>query len=140
MQRILKYTLIIFVILITSKISIAQLDAVMKGCEQHLTNEYMSDGQQYISMLTGEQIAEFNVIFYGGSTYRIISCANNNQTINFTVFDKNRNKLFNSSEQNNTHYWDFQFESTIECFIEASLVSDESNISGFAILLVGIKQ
>ena len=72
-------------------------------------------------MATGEQIAEFNVIFYGGSTYRIISCANNNQTINFTVFDKNRNKLFNSSEQNNTHYWDFQFESTIECLLKQVL-------------------
>lgn len=140
MQRNIKYIISVLLIVISTTVSFSQLDAVMKGCEKNLTKEYISDGQQYISLLTGDQIAEFNVIFYGGNTYRISACANNKQIISFTVFDKNRKEIFNSSEHNNIQFWDFQFKSTLECFIEVSLVSDKKDVSGFAVLLVGLKQ
>jgi len=117
----------------------AQLDVVMANCEKHLSEDYFSDGQQYISLLSGDQIAEFNVIFYGGNTYRIISGGNNKQKLNFTVYDINRNELFNNANFKNSDYWDIQFESTIECFIEAKLVSGNNN-SGFAVFLIGVKK
>jgi len=117
----------------------AQLDDIMKNCEKYLTDEYISDGQQYMSLINGDQVAEFNVIFYGGNIYRIISNGNKEQAINFIVYDKNRNQLFNNSDFKNTTYWDIQFESTIECFIEAKLINGERK-SGFAIILIGLKE
>jgi len=139
MNSFYKYILLFFFALfVNSKIS-AQLDVVMANCEKHLTDDYFSDGQQYISLISGEQIAEFSVLFYGGNTYRIISGGSNKQELNFSVFDKNRNELFNNANFKNSTYWDIQFESTIECFIEAKLINGENN-SGFAILLIGVKK
>ena len=118
----------------------AQLDSVLNKCEKYLNDEYLSDGQQYLSLITGDQIAEFSVLFYGGNTYRVISCGGEEEnSLIFAVYDKYRNELFRSSEYNNTNYWDFQFASTVECFIEAKLKSG-NNRSGFAVLLIGLKK
>jgi hypothetical protein len=112
----------------------------MSECKAYIDNNYISDGQQYMSLITGDQTAEFNVIFYGGNTYRIILCGGSEQSeLIFLLFDKYRNELFNSFEFNNTHYWDFQFESTIECFIEAKF-SKNINNSGFAVIMIGLKK
>jgi hypothetical protein len=117
----------------------AQFDSVMAGCEGFMNENYISDGQQYFSLITGDQIAEFSVVFYGGNTYRVITCGGNEDNLVFVLYDKDRNEIFNSSEFNNTPYWDFQFESTIECFIEAKF-SPNTNQSGFAVLMIGLKK
>ena len=139
MNRFIKYIFILILIVLFSNQVSAQLDSVMSDCEKNLTNEYISDGQQYISLINGNQTAEFNVLFYAGNTYRIISCGGNNKDLNFIIYDKNRNQLFNNSDYDNTTYWDIQFESTIECFIEAKLNSGLES-SGFAVLLIGLKK
>ena len=138
MTKFVKYILIITIFLLSYNSLSAQLDSVMNDCEKYLNEEFISDGQQYLSLITSDQVAEFSVIFYGGNTYRVISCGGNNN-INFVVFDKFRNELFRSSEYNNTNFWDFQIESTIECFIEAKF-SSKSEKSGFAVLLIGLKK
>jgi hypothetical protein len=118
----------------------AQLDSVMSECRSFLDKNYISDGQQYMSLITGDQTAEFSVIFYGGNTYRVIICGGNeNSELMFSLYDKYRNELFKSSDFIYTNYWDFQFESTVECFIEARF-SKNINISGFAVILVGLKK
>lgn len=141
MNQILKnilFTSFIFIIIQYS--ATAQLDSVITECEKYLTDEYLSDGQQYLSLITGDQVAEFSVLFYGGNTYRIITCGGDTEnSLIFIIYDKYRNELFKSSEYDNTCHWDFQFESTVECFIEAKLES-ENDKSGFAVLLIGIKK
>lgn len=132
------FILIIFIQLLNVSI-FAQLDSVLAKCEQYLDNNYISDGQQYMSLISGEQMAEFSVIFYGGNTYRVISCGGDENELTFNIYDKFRNELFNSSQYNNTDYWDFQFESTIECFIEAKFAHGNGK-SGFAVLLIGLKK
>ena len=139
MNSFYKYILSFIFLFVINKTIHAQLDVVMTSCENHLTDDYFSDGQQYISLISGDQIAEFSVLFYGGNTYRIISGGSNKQKLNFSVFDKNRNELFNNANFKNSTYWDIQFESTIECFIEAKLINGENN-SGFAVLLIGVKK
>jgi hypothetical protein len=125
---------------IISNKSDAQLDSVMSQCRTFIDNNYISDGQQYMSLITGDQTAEFSVIFYGGNTYRIIICGGNEKSeLLFVLYDKYRNQLFNSSDFNYTKYWDFQFESTIECFIEARFIKNINN-SGFAVILIGLKK
>ena len=141
MNQTIKYKLfsiILFIIAFNS--ASAQFDSVMRSCEKYLAKDYLSDGQQYLSLISGDQTAEFNVIFYGGNTYRVITCGGNEEnSIVFTVFDKFRNEIFNSTEYGNTCYWDFQFASTVECFIEAKL-NKETNQSGFAVMLIGLKK
>ena len=117
----------------------AQLDSVIIQCDKHLTGNYISDGQQYMSLLSGEQIAEFSVIFYGGNTYRVITCGGDENDIVFNIYDQHRNEIFKSSDHDNTSYWDFQFESTLECYVEAKLSKGNGN-SGFVVLLIGLKK
>lgn len=140
MNPVLKnISLTVLIIIITQNFASAQLDSVMDQCEKYLSDEYLSDGQQYLSLITGDQIAEFSVLFYGGNTYRIITCGGDEENnLIFAVYDKYRNELFRNSEYDNVNYWDFQFASTIECFIEAELIN-RNNKSGFAVLLIGLK-
>jgi hypothetical protein len=140
MKSVVKISVLIFILFVTSRTTIwAQLDSVMTECEKYLTEEYLSDGQQYISLITGEQTAEFNAVFYGGNTYRLITCGGEKQNLLFTIFDINRNELFNNSDYEKTNFWDIQFESTIECFVEVKLDAVNTN-SGFAVLLIGLKK
>lgn len=115
----------------------AQMDSVVSVCEAYMPSPYVSDGQQYMALIAEDEAAEFDILFYGGSTYRIVACSNSENSLQFTMYDKKRNVLFSSAEFKNTPYWDFQFEHTTECYIEAKLT--EGQKSGFAILLIGFK-
>ena len=140
MNQLFKNILLtLFIIIIIQNTVSAQFDSVINKCEKYLSDEYLSDGQQYLSLITGDQIAEFSVLFYGGNTYRIITCGGDNENIlNFAVYDKYRNELFRNSEYDNTSYWDFRFASTVECFIEVK-IENGNNKSSFAVLLIGLK-
>ncbi len=117
----------------------AQTDEVTNLCEKHLPAPYVSDGQQYMALVTEDEVAEFDVLFYGGATYRIVACSGQSDgNLIFTLYDKERNEIFTSSDYKNTAYWDFKFENTMSCYIEAKLVPGET-MSGFAILLIGFK-
>ena len=138
MKKII-FTLII--VLSFGNITNAQTDSTGFSCEQHLPFPYVSDGQQYVTLVTKEQAAEFNVTFYEGTTYRIVACSGESDgNLLFTLYDKERNQLFASSDFDNTPYWDFKFETTMECFIEAKLKPDGEQDSGFAIVLIGFKK
>lgn len=118
----------------------AQADTLLNFCSQHLPHPYISDGQQYKTLLNGDEIAEFNVTFYKGSTYRIVACSGlTDGNLLFSLWDKNRNLLFSNAEHRNTPYWDFKFTSTVDCFIEAQLDPNGPS-SGFAIILIGFRQ
>lgn len=130
--------LILFVLIFAEKETMAQADTLLNVCYQHMEEPYISDGQQYKALLNGDEIAEFRSTFYGGTTYRIIFCSGfEDGNISFSLYDRNRNLLFNSEDHNLTPYWDFQFTSTVECIIEAQLVDTTS--SGFAIMLIGFR-
>jgi hypothetical protein len=136
----LKYLILIFGIVLLKTNTFAQLDSVMTKCNTLLTDNFISDGQQYLSLITGDQTAEFSAVFYGGNTYRIISCGGKSEKdIIVNIYDKYRNLLFSNTDYDNTNYWNFQFESTIECYIEAKFIPG-SNSSGFAVILIGIQK
>ncbi len=117
----------------------AQTDEVTNLCKKHLPSPYVSDGQQYMALVTEEESAEFDILFYGGATYRIVACSGESDgNLIFTLYDKDRNEIFTSSEYKNTAFWDFKFENTMSCYIEAKLAPGEIK-SGFAILLIGFK-
>lgn len=127
------------VIFISNK-SFSQSDTLVKICTQHLKFPFVSDGQQYKALLNGDEIAEFHATFYGGSTYRLVAASGLSEgNLIFSVYDIERNLLFTNREHKNSAYWDFKFNSTIDCIIEAELDSKYLN-SGFALMLIGFKQ
>ncbi len=133
------YFLTIALLLLSNSIY-GQADTLVKFCSKNFTHEYISDGQQYISILNGDEIAEFRATFYGGSTYRISACSGFiSGNLIFSVFDKQRNEIFSNRNYKNSPYWDFKFNSTMECIIEAQL-DPKGPDSGFAILLIGFKK
>jgi hypothetical protein len=138
-KRTLKSYIIVFTLLLVSNISYSQADTLLNFCARNLTTDYISDGQQYISLLNGDEIAEFRATFYSGSVYRITGCSGlANGNLIFSVYDTERNEIFSNRDYQNAPYWDFKFTSTMECIIEAQL-DPSGPQSGMAILLIGFK-
>jgi len=123
-----------------------QSDSLLKFCAQNMGKQYISDGQQYFSLLNGTEIAEFRATFFAGATYRIAACSGMSQgNIIFTLYDstdpQKRREIFSNKNYKNTPYWDFKFVSTMDCVIEAQLDTKSPGPgSGFAILLIGFKK
>ena len=138
MKQLFISYIIIFALLFTNK-ALGQADTLLNFCAGNLTTEYISDGQQYISLLNGDEIAEFRATFYSGSVYRITGCSGlANGNLIFSVYDTERNEIFSNKNYKNAPYWDFKFTSTMECIIEAQLDPNGPQ-SGMAILLIGFK-
>ena len=118
----------------------AQCDSIATICSENVTADYISDGQSYRALLIGDQVAEFQATFYGGSTYRIAGCSGfTDGNLIFEIYDEDHNQLFASSEYKNTPFWDFEFGSTVNCTIEAKL--NTVNVkSGCATMVIGFKQ
>ncbi len=136
--KFLILTLLVVGVAVTD--TFAQADTLVKVCTQYLESPYVSDGQQYQTILNEDESAEFHVSFFGGSTYRVVGCSGlNSGNLIFTVFDRDKNVLFTNANQENAPYWDFNIKSTIDCTIE-SKIDSKTSPSGFAILLIGFKQ
>lgn len=116
----------------------AQCDTIASVCAKHIISPYISDGQQYRSLLLADQTAEFHATFYGGGTYRIAACTGlKDGVLIFSVFDEQRNLLFSNKEFKNSPYWDFKVNSTMDVILEATLGGAQS---GCAVVLIGFKQ
>ncbi len=140
MKKLSHFFITVLIVLSANFQVSGQADTLFKFCSANLTTDYVSDGQQYISLLNGDEIAEFRATFYGGSTYRITACSGlTNGNLIFSVYDRDRNELFSNRNYKNAPYWDFKFTSTMECIIEAQL-DPKGPESGFAILLIGFKR
>jgi hypothetical protein len=132
-------TALLVVSLIAFKASFAQCDTIASLCDNHITGGYISDGQNYRSLLLDDEIAEFNMTLYGGSTYRFAACSGlSDGNLIFSVYDKERNLLFTNKEYSNAPFWDFKITNTLDCIVEAHL-DPNSLASGCAVLLVGFK-
>ena len=109
-------------------------------CEAHITSRYIPDGQFYRALLQGEEVAEFELTLFGGSTYRVAACSGDSDGILlFSVFDKERNLLYSNKEHSSAPYWDLAITNTLDVSIEASLDPSKAG-SGCAVMLVGFKK
>ena len=109
-------------------------------CEAHITSQYIPDGQFYRALLQGDEVAEFDLTLFGGSTYRVAACSGDSDGILlFSVFDKDRNLLYTNKEHSSAPYWDLAITNTLDVSIEASLDPSKAG-SGCAVMLVGFKK
>lgn len=118
----------------------AQCDTIASICERHITDAYIPDGQFYRALLREDEVAEFGLTLYGGTTYRVAACSGlNDGNLIFSVYDKDRNLLYTNKEFNNDPYWDLVIANTIDVTIEAQLDPSKAG-SGCAVLLMGFKR
>ncbi|MCB9164570.1 MAG: hypothetical protein H6592_09090 [Flavobacteriales bacterium] len=109
-------------------------------CEQHITKQYIPDGQFYRALLQGDEMAEFNLTLFGGTTYRVAACSGDADGILvFNVVDKDGNVLFSNKDQGNAPYWDLAVTNTIDVKMEAALDPTKAG-SGCAVMLIGFKK
>lgn len=141
MKRIFLKSILFVTGIVMSGVLSAQCDTIANSCAKHLAAKFISDGQQYRSLLANsDEIAEFHTTFYGGTLYRIAACSGlTDGNLIFSVFDNERNLLFTNSEYKNAPYWDFKIASTLDCIIEARIDSQKQG-SGCAVILIGFKQ
>lgn len=120
----------------------AQCDTIANICAKHITAKYISDGQQYRSLLlNSEEYAEFHTTFFGETTYRIAACSGTSDgNLIFNIYDQDRHLLFSNKDNRNAPYWDFKVKSTLETIIEAQLDVTRNAGSGCAVILIGFKQ
>lgn len=120
----------------------AQCDSIANRCAKHIISTFISDGQQYRSLLlNSEEYAEFHTTFFGETTYRIAACSGTSDgNLIFNIYDQERHLLFSNRTQKNAPYWDFKVKSTVETIIEAQLDANRNPGSGCAVILIGFKQ
>ena len=118
----------------------AQCDTIASLCEKNITAEYIPDGQFYRALLRDDEVAEFNLTLFGGTTYRVAACSGTSDgNLIFSVYDKDRNLLFSNKDYNNDPYWDLVVANTLDVTINAELDPRKAN-SGCAVLLIGFKK
>jgi hypothetical protein len=120
----------------------SQCDSIANRCAKHIISTFISDGQQYRSLLlNSEEYAEFHTTFFGETTYRIAACSGSSDgNLIFNIYDQERHLLFSNRNQKNAPYWDFKVKSTVETIIEAQLDANRNPGSGCAVILIGFKQ
>ena len=142
MKKILVRTLLGVLILVVNPFKgTAQCDTIAKICAKHIIASFISDGQQYRSLLLNpDETAEFKTTFFGETVYRIAACSGlTDGNLIFNIYDQERNIIFTNKDVRNAPYWDFKVKSTVELTIEAKLDPANSG-SGCAVLLIGFKQ
>ncbi|MBK9148927.1 MAG: hypothetical protein IPM12_14050 [Flavobacteriales bacterium] len=111
-------------------------------CEQHIAANYIPDGQFYRALLQGDEVAEFGLTLFGGTTYRVAACSGDTDgNLIFSVYDtaKERNLLFTNKDHRNAPYWDLAIASTLDVVVEATLDPSKAG-SGCAVMLIGFKR
>ena len=118
----------------------AQDDSLMEACSQYLQAPFVSDGQEYKAQLKSGESAEFHTTFYSGNHYRIAGVSNqDNSRLIFSVFDQENRLLFTNKKYGTTPYWDFEFESTLNCSIKVQYISKKKKAASI-LLLIGFKE
>jgi len=118
----------------------AQENSLLKECSQFLQSPFVSDGQEYKAQLESGESAEFHTTFYSGNHYRIAGVSNqDNSQLIFTIYDQENRLLFTNKRYGSTPYWDFEFESTLNCTIKAQYISKKKKPASI-LLLIGFKQ
>ncbi|MBL0317250.1 MAG: hypothetical protein IPP69_16400 [Flavobacteriales bacterium] len=138
----MKYpSIIIFGILFSvAQHSTAQCDSLTDYCMRYLSSDFISDGQTYKALLTGDEVAEFNTTLFKGTTYRIAACSgSSDNTLIFKIVDQDKNILFSNVDFSTSPYWEFMVENTMPVTIETMLDNNKSD-SGCATIVIGFQK
>ena len=117
-----------------------------KMCAAHIVPPFVSNGQTYRALILAGQEAEFHATFFAGTTYRIAAGTGETEgNLIYSVYAMdptitNPPLIYTSAQHNNSPYWDFKVNATIEVKIVATLNPSYNKESGCAVVLIGFKQ
>ena len=121
---------------------------LLNSSNNNSSSIFISDGQVYKAFINNDEKAEFKATLYGGSTYRIAAATAKSKALIFEIEntgtnDENksstRNTLFSNKEFDNSPYWDFKIENTIDCYIKAKLDLNVA-LSGCMVMMIGFEK
>ncbi len=138
MQKLLKFVLLIIIFFVSVSVK-GQKNSIL-NCSNLLNSGYVSDGKEYKAKLDQNNKAKFYATFFGGSQYRIIACSDiTDYKLQLSVYDTEKNLLYSNINYDYSTYWNFSFNSTIDCIIEIEVKSDK-HIKNEIMLLIGFKE
>lgn len=137
LRNILSVLAFIAAIMLPTEVN-SQAEVIEADCRGNFQHPYIVTNQPFKALLAGDEIAEFKLTLFSGTTYRISAGSAGNKYIIFSVFDNNHNLLFTNKDYDNAPYWDFQVEGYMDCIVEAKLDNSIAQ-SGFAIIMTGFK-
>jgi hypothetical protein len=118
----------------------AQCDSTAHYAREFMNDNFVPDGQSYRALIFDGQVAEFETTFFGNSTYRISAYSGmEEEQLIFSLYDEENNLLFTNEKFQNSPYWDFEIESTLDVRLEAKLDKTKQS-SGCAVLLIGFEK
>ena len=140
----MKFSLLITLsLLLFTSFAQQNCETIVKECETLLSEntpvDFVSDGQVYTVFLDREK-AEFETIFYGGTTYRIAASAGSKDDyVIFTIKDSEGHILFSNKNYRNAPFWDFKIHETLPVTIEAELDRD-LKVTGCVVMMIGFQK
>lgn len=109
-------------------------------CESWMSEDYLSDGQDYTARLNKNNAARFHTVFYGGNRYFIAACSNiKDHPLILKVYDSERNLLFDNTKHDHTPYWHLAFTSTVACVVEIRVDAKE-HLDQLVKLMIGFQK
>jgi hypothetical protein len=144
-----KYSILIntFLLLFVGISSVnAQCGRFMKKESLPQLAPFTHNGQLNSSVLYAGDEAEMLLTFYSGHTYRLLVDAQPIlDTVSFKVFDKKKNLLYNSKDDPDKKYWDFNVAKSqqLRVVVNVPKSKNQNNIklteNGCVAILVGFK-
>ena len=136
----LKRIILFSIVMLFGSVAQSQCDSIADRCQKHIQENYISDGQTYRVLLSGDEATEFQTTLYKGNTYRVAACSGKDENnLIFRLVDEERTVLFSNSDFGTAEYWDFFAESTISVIIEAQLDKKKAD-SGCAVIVIGFRK
>jgi len=128
-----------FVIAASSQL-LAQCDSTASYAQEFMDDNFIPDGQSYRALIFDDQLAEFETTFFGKSKYRIAAYTGmEEEQLIFSLYDEENNLLYSNEKHQNSPYWDFEVESTLNVRLEARLDKTKQS-SGCAVILIGFEK
>ncbi len=120
-------------------ISVIGQDDGINKCNQYLTPGFVPFENAMVMEINNDETAIFHLTFYDEFIYRIIACSDiEDSDFEFAVYDQEKNLLYTNRDYDYSPYWDFIFNSTLDCTIKVEPVKDDIN-EAIVKLLIGYK-
>ncbi len=129
---------IIFIIFVTSMMISSNAQDNNFNCGQYLTPGFVPFENSLIMEIKEDEMATFHISFYDEFVYRVIACTDINSDLEFSLYDTEKHLLFSNRDYNYSQYWDFIFNSTLDCTIQVKPVDEEKSNATIK-LLIGYK-
>lgn len=106
---------------------------------------YLYNGQLNSAVLNEGDVAELLLTFYGGQDYRILVCSQDMLgSVEFKLFDTERNEIFSNKEHNLANVWDFNAKSTQQLIVQVKVPAPATKVdlvkNGCVSILIGFKE